>query len=75
MTAQTRSRWTLLVVACALTLAAGCATPKVITQAASRDAQIKFAWSDGGDFGLVRCAVGDKGALGNCNGINIQFNE
>ncbi|GMV39899.1 MAG: hypothetical protein AMXMBFR64_16150 [Myxococcales bacterium] len=65
----------LLGVACALTLAAGCATPRVITQATSRDAEIKFAWSDGGDFGLVRCAIGDQGALADCKGINVQFND
>lgn len=56
-------------------LATGCANPRVITKATSRENQIKFAYSEGSDYGLVRCTVQADGTLSDCRELAVDFEK
>lgn len=71
---MTSSRWLLgLVAGCAL--AAGCASPKIVTSITSRPGQMKFLYQQSNEQGLVQCKTTDDGSIAECANKAIVFKD
>lgn len=71
---MTISRWALGLVAGGI-LAAGCASPKVVTNITSRPGQMKFLYQQSTEQGLVQCKTGSDGSIDQCANKPIVFKD
>jgi len=67
---------TLILVA-VTALAAGCATPRIITSITSNNDQMKLVYARTGtlETGVIQCTIGPDGALSGCRKIPVHFSE
>lgn len=54
---------------------AGCSQPRVVRGITSRGDQAKFLYIEGSDTGVVKCQLGNDGALSNCRPMTVALED
>lgn len=67
----------LVVLAAALSLATGCAAPRIISGMTFSDDQAKFVYSRANtlETGVIQCDVAEDGSLDGCKKLPIVFEK
>lgn len=55
--------------------ATGCGAPRVVRGITSRADQVKFLYIEGSETGVVKCQLGNDGALSSCRPMNVTLED